>query len=95
MITPLSKRARPLIAGILTALLAPPVFAQQTGRATQQGSRGIAADADVAATTDHRARTARHPQRRSRQAAAQRRAPALRRRSGQVANRTAQGSQWI
>ena len=31
MITPLSKWARPLFAGILTALLAPPVFAQQTG----------------------------------------------------------------
>ena len=31
MITPLSKRARLLFAGILTALLAPPVFAQQTG----------------------------------------------------------------
>ena len=31
MITPLSKRAHLLFAGILTALLAPPVFAQQTG----------------------------------------------------------------
>jgi len=31
MITPLSKWARLLFAGILTILFAPPVFAQQTG----------------------------------------------------------------